>query len=56
MIDYNIAQAYVATILLFEVCSSIKLFGYLHGENLHLANEETNSCYTVAFGILYKPQ
>ena len=39
MVDYKIAQAYVAAILLFEVCSSIKLFGYLHGENLHLAND-----------------
>ena len=56
MIDYKIAQAYVAAILLSEVCSSIKLFGYLHGENLYLAYDETNSCYPVAFGILYKPQ
>ena len=56
MIDYKIAQAYVAAILLFEVCLSIKLFGYLHHGNLHLANDETNSSCTVALGILYKPQ
>ena len=54
MMYYEGAEVYVAIIFLLKVCSSTNLFGHLHGENLHLAKDETNSCYTYTVGILYE--
>ena len=54
MTDYE-AEAYVATYLLLEVCSSTKLFGHLHGENLLLANDVNNCCDLHTVGILHEP-
>ena len=55
MTVYEGAQAYSATNLLRKVCSPTKLFGHLHDKILCLANDEDNSCYTQAIGILHEP-
>ena len=56
MTDYEGIQAYLATnLLLKNICSSAKLFGHLHGEDLHLAKDDTNSCYMHAIGIPHEP-
>ena len=41
--------------LLLEVCSPTKLFGCLHGEDLRLFKDATNSHYMYAIGILHEP-